>query len=212
MTDTATNADALLRAIEDVLEDHDVYVGMPKALFLSLRTDLSEVISKTLAPKKDNGFGMEIPGLDPALVTVCDPIPLSPETKKRLDEIDQAQAAAMNALSNIRAGDGAGLIEHPATFTHDGAHGHAYYFAPTPPAPPPYLKQVHVDAIVDLAADGTLAGVELIIDDIPPPAFVNQENSLVAQTGAGPGSVTADQHVAVNSPATSFNRENGVHG
>lgn len=48
-------------------------------------------------------------------------------------------------------------------------HGHRlYYFAPTDRAPGPYRNQRHVTAIIDIADDGTLAGVELI-DDMPPP-------------------------------------------
>lgn len=46
--------------------------------------------------------------------------------------------------------------------------GHLYYFAPTGRRKPPYLKQREVKAIIDIADDGTLAGVELI-DDMPPP-------------------------------------------
>ena len=46
--------------------------------------------------------------------------------------------------------------------------GNLYYFAPLDRAPPPYLTQRHVEAIIDIAADGTLAGVELI-DNMPPP-------------------------------------------
>lgn len=56
-----------------------------------------------------------------------------------------------------------------AAFTHeDSEAGHLYYFAPLVRAPGPYLKQIRVTAIVDVASDGTLAGVELI-DDMPPP-------------------------------------------
>lgn len=43
-----------------------------------------------------------------------------------------------------------------------------YYFAPLNRTPPPYLTQRRVTAILDIAHDGTLAGVELI-DDMPPP-------------------------------------------
>lgn len=46
--------------------------------------------------------------------------------------------------------------------------GNLYYFAPTNRAPGPYRNQRHVTAIIDIADDGTLAGVELI-DDMPPP-------------------------------------------
>lgn len=55
-----------------------------------------------------------------------------------------------------------------AVFTHeDSDAGHLYYFAPQDRAPGPYRTQRHVHAIIDIAADGTLAGVELI-DDMPP--------------------------------------------
>lgn len=43
-----------------------------------------------------------------------------------------------------------------------------YYFAPSNRSPGPYKTQRHVTAIIDIADDGTLAGVELI-DDMPPP-------------------------------------------
>jgi hypothetical protein len=59
-----------------------------------------------------------------------------------------------------------------AFWTHDDEAakdvGHLYYFAPTNRMPPPYLKQRRVTAIIDIASDGTLAGVELI-DEMPPP-------------------------------------------
>jgi len=53
-----------------------------------------------------------------------------------------------------------------ATFETIGEH--LYYFAPADRAPPPYKTQRHVRAVIDIAEDGTLAGVELI-DDMPPP-------------------------------------------
>jgi hypothetical protein len=55
-----------------------------------------------------------------------------------------------------------------AYFTYDPAHGGAYYFAPGNRTPPPY-RQRHVTAILDIASDGTLAGVELVIGELPPP-------------------------------------------
>lgn len=67
-------------------------------------------------------------------------------------------------------------MEHRAAFwTHDDkaaedGFGHLYYFAPANRAAPPYLTQRHVSAIIDVAADGTLAGVELIENMPPPPA------------------------------------------
>lgn len=61
------------------------------------------------------------------------------------------------------------LASHPATFTVDATEvGNLYYFAPADRAPGPYLKQIHVNAIIDVGSDGTLAGVELI-DGMPPP-------------------------------------------
>ena len=65
-------------------------------------------------------------------------------------------------------------MEHrPAFWTHDDAAvesigEHLYYFAPANRTPPPYRTQRHVEAIIDIADDGTLAGVELI-DNMPPP-------------------------------------------
>lgn len=45
----------------------------------------------------------------------------------------------------------------------------AYYFRPVQAKPPPYLAQIEVTAILDVAADGTLAGVEIIDSRVPPP-------------------------------------------
>jgi hypothetical protein len=54
----------------------------------------------------------------------------------------------------------------------------AYYFAPTDRTPPPYRTQKHVTAILDIAADGTLAGIELIqmgAEPLPSPPSDSQE-------------------------------------
>jgi hypothetical protein len=61
----------------------------------------------------------------------------------------------------------------PAFWTHDDVTAkcigeHLYYFAPTNRRPPPYKTQRRVVGIIDIADDGTLAGVELI-DEMPPP-------------------------------------------
>ena len=54
-----------------------------------------------------------------------------------------------------------------AIFTYeDSEGGPLYYFAP-PTRTPGRLAQRHVQAIIDIAPDGTLAGVELI-DNMPP--------------------------------------------
>lgn len=70
------------------------------------------------------------------------------------------------------------MEKRPAYWTFDeharDEHGmRLYYFAPTDRAPPPYLTQRHVNAIIDIAADGTLAGVELI-DDMPDPPAIRK--------------------------------------
>ena len=66
------------------------------------------------------------------------------------------------------------MKERPAYWTFDerayAEFGYRlYYFAPTNRARPPYRTQLHVEAIIDIADDGTLAGVELIDDRMPPP-------------------------------------------
>lgn len=63
------------------------------------------------------------------------------------------------------------MKKREAFWTYDDCEGlcHAYYFAPTGRTPPPYLRQIHVTAILDIASDGTLAGVELVMGDLPPP-------------------------------------------
>lgn len=64
------------------------------------------------------------------------------------------------------------LTKHESYWTHDDdaaeSIGHLYYFAPTKRAQGPYTNQRRVEAIIDIAHDGTLAGVELI-DNMPPP-------------------------------------------
>lgn len=96
--------------------------------------------------------------------------------------------ASPNAsLSNSNTVSGPNKLPHrPAYWTsnEDGGDYHrAYYFAPTDARPPPYLEQREVAAIIDVAADGTLAGVELIFDDLPPaPALSTPQ----AEAEAGP--------------------------
>lgn len=64
------------------------------------------------------------------------------------------------------------LKERPGFWTHDDEAvadcGHLFYFAPADRASGPYKTQRKVSAIVDIADDGTLAGVELI-ENMPPP-------------------------------------------
>jgi hypothetical protein len=60
------------------------------------------------------------------------------------------------------------LTKHKAYWTHD-EEAHAYYFAPEERAAGPYREQRQVTAILDIASDGTLAGVELVLGELPPP-------------------------------------------
>lgn len=76
----------------------------------------------------------------------------------------------------------------PGWWTHDD-HAmeeigeHLYYFAPSNAASPPYKTQKHVEAVIDIAEDGTLAGVELI-EGMPPPPLAARP-SPPAQSGEG---------------------------
>lgn len=45
----------------------------------------------------------------------------------------------------------------------------AYYFAPEHRKPGPYTKQIEVTAIVDVADDGTFAGLEIVDPRMPKP-------------------------------------------
>jgi len=83
-----------------------------------------------------------------------------------------------NAAQTVRKGSMA------AQWTYD-PEAHAYYFAPMQAAAPPYPTQRHVDAILDIAADGTLAGVELIDNMPPPPAslYAAQPPAAPVETG-----------------------------
>lgn len=63
------------------------------------------------------------------------------------------------------------LKHQAAYFTHERVHedgGHLYYFAPEHRTAPPYKRQIEVTAILDIASDGTLAGIELVMGDLPP--------------------------------------------
>ena len=55
-----------------------------------------------------------------------------------------------------------------AAFTYEESEaGNLYYFAPETRAAGPYAERRRVEAIIDLDAEGRLAGVELI-DNMPP--------------------------------------------
>jgi hypothetical protein len=86
------------------------------------------------------------------------------------DDLSVAEEAAdlIERLSRERGT----VPEGAAYWTHEecDAAGHLYYFgiAEGVRTRGPYTNQRHVDAIIDIASDGTLAGVELI-DNMPPP-------------------------------------------
>lgn len=60
------------------------------------------------------------------------------------------------------------LKKRKAYFTFD-KEAHAYYFAPKKRKKPPYTEQQYVTAVLDIADDGTLAGIELVMERLPPP-------------------------------------------
>lgn len=74
------------------------------------------------------------------------------------------------ALQNVK--DGKYVLHMSATMSCDrsceDAVGPLYYFRPSERRPGPYRKQRQVMAIIDIADDGTLAGVELV-ENMPPP-------------------------------------------
>ena len=59
-------------------------------------------------------------------------------------------------------------IEGTATWTWHEEAGGAWYVALDGRAVPPYLRQITVEAIVDVGSDGRVAGIK-IIDALPPP-------------------------------------------
>lgn len=64
------------------------------------------------------------------------------------------------------------MTQHKAFFTVEQSEvGNLYYFAPLDRAAGPFRQQRRVEAILDIDADGNLAGVELI-DNMPPPPIL----------------------------------------
>jgi hypothetical protein len=55
-----------------------------------------------------------------------------------------------------------------AHFTYDES-ANTYYFAPNDRAPPTFEENRSVMALIDTADDGTLADIQLVLDDLPPP-------------------------------------------
>lgn len=61
------------------------------------------------------------------------------------------------------------MLKGDATWTYCPQSG-AWYFEPTNRAKPPYMRQIVVEAIIDVDADGRLAGVEIVDVNVPEPA------------------------------------------
>lgn len=75
------------------------------------------------------------------------------------------------------------MQKRPAYWTYEDhpVAGKVYYFAPTERAAGPYRKQERATAILDIAHDGTLAGVELVTGPLPPaPMPVSVTNYTIA--------------------------------
>lgn len=105
---------------------------------------------------------------------------LNKKLEEAFDEIERLRLRELTASLRAtapherRANQMAGWWTHDAEAAKD-IGDHLYYFAPASRTPPPYKTQRHVTAIIDVASDGTLAGVELINDMPPPPLHHSQE-------------------------------------
>ena len=53
------------------------------------------------------------------------------------------------------------MRQHSAFWTYD-SEVRAYYFAPTSRRPSPYRRQIEATVVLDIADDGSLAGIELL--------------------------------------------------
>ena len=56
-----------------------------------------------------------------------------------------------------------------ATWKVDDEHGYLWYVKLDSRRKPPYLKQIQVTAIIDVADDGTVAGIEIVDTKMPGP-------------------------------------------
>jgi uncharacterized protein YuzE len=93
------------------------------------------------------------------------------------------------------------LPKHDAYWTYD-EEAAAYYFAPVYGGPTRCARQVEAPAVLDIAVDGTLAGIEICpgLHHVPPPRIVEEEcqpseqpprtfRSVVTSSGQGHGMV-----------------------
>lgn len=76
---------------------------------------------------------------------------------------------SMQEVTRIIRGEQKTLRVHgPAIWSYD-YEAEAWYVRIEPRRKPPYIRQIHVEAIIDVADDGSLAGIEIIDDKCPPP-------------------------------------------
>jgi hypothetical protein len=116
-----------------------------------------------------------------------------------LMDIVERAIAMLQASPSPPVGEEGRLGKHAAYWTHEecDAVGHLYYFGIQKGVRTrgPYTNQRHVKAIVDIAHDGTLAGIELIDNMPPPPPGVSPPVSAVVQTVERRG-----EHLLVSAP------------
>lgn len=113
---------------------------------------------------------------------------LAKAVAKGVFDLSGAMAVRAGKPEDWFAHDRAPPTARPGWWTHDDRAAkeigeHLYYFAPTNAARSPYRAQKHVGAIIDIADDGTLAGVELINDMPPPP--VHEPNRVEPPLSGG---------------------------
>lgn len=91
------------------------------------------------------------------------------------------------------------LSSELAYYTHEECEvaGHLYYIALADRVPGPYKRQIEVKAILDIADDGTLAGIEIIDGDVPPPSWKHPAEPEF--TGAALNQLVVDIQAAVGS-------------
>ena len=93
--------------------------------------------------------------------------------------MDSRDRADLDLQLALRCGQ-MGIVEGSARWKYD-PRARAWYFALAERAEPPYLRQIVVEAILDMDSEGRLAGVEilggpkLLID--PPTRALEQQGS-----------------------------------
>lgn len=91
--------------------------------------------------------------------------------------VERAKAAevALSQSPGKEVVEDAGSHRNVAWWTYD-KEASAYYFAPSTRRPPPYRKQQQTTAaILDIADDETLAGIELLFGSLPAPPSDGEE-------------------------------------